>query len=214
MLYFLILSKSAYMDTNCYYKQNSMLLLEKYNQANMTNLYLFFDKYFEKGSNILDIGFGSGRDLIHLDQKGFNISGIDPVDAFLNNIKKTFPNKISNFYKGSLPSLIKKPKIRNEFDAIICIAVWMHLEYSDYEESVTSISKISKYGAILIISYSKGNRNQKDNRTFFDVDFRLLLSSLKKNDFYLIEQNINNDSLSRDELIWETLILRYLPKAK
>lgn len=202
------------MNTNYYYKQNSRSLLEKYNQADMTNLYLFFDKYFEKKFDILDIGFGSGRDLIHLNQKGFNIWGIDPVDEFIENIKKIFPNKTSNFYKGRLPSLIKDPNILRKFDAIICIAVWMHLKYSEYETSITNISKISKNGAILIISYSKGTRKQKDSRTFFDIDIKLLLNLLKKHDFHLIEQDTNIDSLHRNELTWETLILRYLPKVK
>lgn len=202
------------MNPNYYYEQNSMSLLKKYNQADMMNLYLLFDKYFKKKSNILDIGFGSGRDLIHLNQKGFNIWGIDPVDEFIENIKKTFPNKTSNFYKGSLPSLIKNFQVYKKFDAIICIAVWMHLKYSEYETSITNISKISKNGAIFIISYSKGTRKQKDSRIFFDIDIKLLLNLLKKHDFHLMEQYTNIDSLNRDELAWETLILKYLPKVK
>ena len=180
------------------------------NSANMSTLYKLFDKYITKNANVLDIGFGSCRDLLYLDNLGCNVYGIDETKKFVENAKEIFQTKESNFYQGSLPNLINNNSFNKKFDAIICIAVWMHLDYAEYEESIRNIAKLLSTNATLIISYSKGTRGINDDRNFIEINEGLLFRLLKKHNLKLIYKTYNEDSLSRNELVWETIVLKYI----
>ena len=197
------------MNTKKFYDKNSPNLIEKYNQANMDNLHKLFDKYILNKSKILDIGFGSNRDLKYLHEKGHDIWGVDPTIEFIKNAQKNFKNKSSNFFTDSLPSLSNTLNFKIKFDALICIAVIMHLKDTEYEESISNIIKLLNDKAIIIFSYSIGIRKEKDERDFYDVNKELLFNLFKKYNLNLIYKDVNIDSLNRDELIWETLVLEY-----
>lgn len=198
------------MNKNTFYSKNYDSLIKKYNSANMSTLYKLFDKYITKNTKVLDIGFGSCRDLLYLDNLGCKVYGIDETKEFVENAKKVFPPKESNFYQDSLPNLINNNFFNKKFDAIICIAVWMHLEHEEYEESIRNIVKLLSTNATLIISYSKGTREINDDRNFIEINEELLFRLLKKNNLKLIYKTYNEDSLNRNELVWETIVLKYL----
>lgn len=198
------------MNKNTFYSKNYDSLIKKYNSANMSTLYTLFDKYITKNANVLDIGFGSCRDLLYLDNLGCKVYGIDETKEFVENAQKVFPTKESNFYQASLPNLINNNFFNKKFDAIICIAVWMHLKYEEYEKSIKNIVTLLDTEATLVISYSKGIREINDDRNFIEINEELLFRLLKKYNLKLIYKTHNEDSLSRNELVWETIILKYI----
>lgn len=87
----------------------------------------------------------------------------------------------------------------------------MHLKDTNYEESVSNIIKLLNNGGIVIFSYLLGTRKEKDKRDFFEVNTELLFNLFEKYNLNLIHKDINIDSLNRDELRWETLVLKYQP---
>jgi 2-polyprenyl-3-methyl-5-hydroxy-6-metoxy-1,4-benzoquinol methylase len=199
------------MNTHNFYKKNSNSLINKYDNADMKNLYKLFDKHLIDKSKILDIGFGSTRDLRYLYSKGHDIWGIDPIITFVNNAKNTFKDKSSHFFTGLLPNLFNQKNFNENFDAIICIAVLMHLNHNEYEESIINMIKLVKQNSIIIISYSIGERKVNDEREFYEINTKLLFSLFEKYNLNLIDKSVNSDSLNRDELTWETLVLKYQP---
>jgi len=52
--------------TQTYYDQNHKELIERYNLATPTPLHKLFKRYIQKSHKVLDIGFGSGRDLRYI----------------------------------------------------------------------------------------------------------------------------------------------------
>jgi len=62
--------------TSNYYSSKSTSLAEKYSKADdlYSNIFL---KYLDKGSSILDIGCGSGRDLANLKKSSFSVTGVE-----------------------------------------------------------------------------------------------------------------------------------------
>jgi len=52
--------------TQKYYNQNYQELIERYDDANLTSLHKLFKKHIQKSHKVLDIGFGSGRDLRYM----------------------------------------------------------------------------------------------------------------------------------------------------
>ena len=79
------------MSVNCktkqYYSANYKEYISFTQNVDMTEHYNRFLPYLSHGSKILDIGFGSGRDMLYFSSKGYNVFGIDNVSEFVDNGK-------------------------------------------------------------------------------------------------------------------------------
>lgn len=109
------------MNIRNFYKENSINLINKYDNVDMKNLYKLFDKHLIDKLKILDIGFGSTRDLRYLYSKGHDIWSIDLTIEFVYNAKNIFKNKSSHFFTGVLPNLFNQKNFNEKFDVIIVL---------------------------------------------------------------------------------------------
>ena len=174
-----------------YYKNNANILIDKYDNANMSKLYSLFDKYIKKDDTVLDIGFGSGRDLNIISKITNNIFGVDACDKFIINSNKD--NLKGRIAKSILPDIdISKFQFNTgKFDVIISIAVIMHLTFEEIEQTVQNMKKILKQNGKIIISYSL-QREAIDDRFFENLtrDKMTKLWFAEKKYFYNID-NMN-----------------------
>lgn len=196
------------MTTTKFYNNNSTDLINRYDSANMSSLHKLLLKYIPHKSSVLDIGFGSGRDLQFLHDNSYDIWGIDPSTKFVENAKKRFIDKNNHFIKGSIPFESELLDLSVKFDAVISIAVWMHLERSKYKDVVSNISSITKTTSSVVISYSKGRRVD-DERYFEDVDIDYLTELFKNEGFYVADIIKNEDSFNRNTLTWITVVYKH-----
>jgi SAM-dependent methyltransferase len=169
---------------------------------------MLFLKYFPKKCSVLDIGFGSGRDLLFLKDNNYDIWGIDPSEKFIINSQKKFPNLLNHFTEARVPFLYQELPFKKQFDAIIIIAMWMHLKLEEYEDVINSIVSIANSNSTIIISYSKGDRAE-DERYFENVDIDYITKQFKHHNFTLIKSINNKDSLNRDALTWITVVFKH-----
>ncbi len=192
--------------TLTYYAQNAKPLIERYEAARMEALHALLASIIDQGSRVLDIGFGSGRELEFLHVRGCEIYGIDPTPAFVDHAKGRFRDAAEHFYCDALP--LSNPPLCWEgcFEAVICIAVWMHLEHDAYAEAVFDISKLCSDHAKVVISYSCGDRETVDARRFETVDEQRLIALFTSQGFSLINLLQNTDGLERSTLLWHTLV--------
>lgn len=70
-------------QTQQFYEKNSHALIERYDSADMSALHQLLAKHIPHNSKVIDIGFGSGRDIAFLRLLGHDVYGIDPVEAFV-----------------------------------------------------------------------------------------------------------------------------------
>lgn len=195
------------MITTNFYNTNATKLIDRYDNADMRSLHILLLKYIPKYSSVLDIGFGSGRDLQFLYENGYDIWGIDSSVKFIENAKNRFPTKLNQFFQASIPFNKEILGLKEEFDALIIIAMWMHLKHEEYENVVESIVDITSSSSLIIISYSVGNRTDEE-RYFEDVDLKYLTKLFESKGFFLIETVNDNDSLDRASLTWATVVFK------
>ena len=184
-----------------YYEKNWDKLVTRYENANLANIHNLLLKYSKKDDYILELGFGSGRELNFLYNQGYkNLYGIDASSNFVEFVQKRFNN--SNFTHSILPKI----NIKGEFNLIYSIAVVMHLPYSTYKELVSNIAnKLAKNGKILF-SFSLGSRDDKE-RNFYEVNEPLLEELFDQKGIIKEEELISKDSLNR-EIRWKNLIYK------
>jgi len=177
-----------------YYDTNYEVLFEKYEKANLKNIDNYLLNIVQKNDSILELGFGSGREIKFLYDNGFhNIYGIDGCEKFVEKAKERF--KRNNFYVSILPN-INIPKDLT-FNLIYSIAVWMHLPTSTYEEAIKNIVSKLKSNGKVFLSYSLEDRDEKE-RYFQKVDDILLEQLFAKYNLQKIDEFITTDSLNRN----------------
>ena len=196
-------------STITYYNNLADNLIPSYETADMSNLHTFFLSNLVPNSKVIDIGFGSGRDLAFLRDKGFDIWGIDPVQKFVDYAKKRFPNIENHFFKTSLPYLEIPKDLQYSFDAVILIAVWMHLPKNTYEDAIKRLSTLLRPHGKIIISYSITPRKGETERYFENVDSNLLQNLFEVHGCVKVASITNEDGLSEREITWITEAYSY-----
>ncbi len=123
-------------QTQKFYSNNHKSILSKYRTAG-TGIAKYFDLAFLSGSSVLDIGFGSGRDLKDLIAGGFKAEGVDSCSEFIDSAVDYYPALKGLVSKESLPGL--KTIDDDSFDGILCSAVLMHLPEENLGSDRTNI---------------------------------------------------------------------------
>ena len=95
-----------------YYSKNYKECINKTKNVDMKEYYNVFEMYLKHDSKILDVGFGSGRDSLYFNSKGYNVYSIDPIKEFYDNAKEL---GLTNVYQMSIEDI----EYINEFDDIM-----------------------------------------------------------------------------------------------
>jgi 2-polyprenyl-3-methyl-5-hydroxy-6-metoxy-1,4-benzoquinol methylase len=136
-------------NTIAFYETNVGLLISRYDSADMSELHQLLAKHITPNSKIIDIGFGSGRDLAFLQSNGYDIYGIDPVEAFVIQAQHRFTDIREHFRVGSFISSDIPSDWLNSFDTVISIAVWMHLKAHERPKAIDTIKALVKPNGIV-----------------------------------------------------------------
>ena len=152
----------------------------------------------QKGSKILDIGCGSGRDLLWLKKKGFNPTGFErsPNLAELARQNSGCPVMEGDFTIYDFSGL--------QFDALLLIGALVHLQYAEFAHVFFRISRALKSDGFIYLTlkegtgkYSNGNGRiftlwqlEHLEKIFRDHGFMVLnfsrdISAVNSNDLWL-----------------------------
>ncbi len=198
-------SEKSYIDsTISYYNRTADNLIHSYEAADMSELYTFLLSNLSPQSKVLDIGFGSGRDLAFLQNNGFDIWGIDPSQKFVDHAKERFSDTSDHFFTGSLPHLDIPKGLLHSFDSVILIAVWMHLPKEIYSDAIKLLCTLLKPHGKVILSYSITKRVGETERFFENVDSDMLQALFKEHGCTKIATTTNKDGLGEREITWAT----------
>lgn len=188
-------------NTIDYYNNNASALLKEYDNADMSDIYNCIEKHLKSNSKVLDIGFGSGRDIKYFNANNIEIYGIDASKKFVEIFKNSHP-KMSKFVSFSVLPEINIPNISDKyFDLIFTMATWMHLPQSDHEKAIVNIKNNLKDNGIFILGYSY-NKRDNDPRFFEDLNPKEIALLFSQNGFYLLDEYFTKDSLNRENLKW------------
>ena len=108
-----------------------------------------------KSGKLLDIGCGNGRNLVPFAEKDFICEGIDFSIEMVKNAKSKL-NKLGLKAKFHASNMTKLPFKDNNFDYLICIASFHHLNKLDQEKALCEFKRILKpCGKMYITTWNK-----------------------------------------------------------
>ncbi len=180
--------------TQTYYNQNHKELIERYNLATPIPLHKLFNRHIQKSHKVLDIGFGSGRDLRYIRALGAECWGVDSTQGFVEALKQDSYFK-ERLFCAKLPILDLKIDVK--FDVIVSIAVIMHLTKDELRVWVEDVKNYLAVGGKVIVSYSVTPR-EDDERFFEDLRGGVVGEIFLENGFKVVDKTINFDGLKRD----------------
>ncbi len=117
--------------------------------------------------NVLDIGCGLGRNSLFLEQKGFNVYGVDISKVAIDNLNKKIKNK-TNFVVGNFLNVKYNS---NFFDILVDIDCLSFLDKNDFDKYIKKNYDILKPGGILILRVFREDANYS-KRFFLRKGFR------------------------------------------
>ncbi len=188
-----------------YYDDNAQQYFEATKNADMTDAYKRFCKYIEKGSYILDIGCGSGRDLKFFNKHGYIAEGLEPSKKLCNLIRTNMRCKI---YCDSIQSFMST----EPYNAIWACASLLHLTPKEILDFFKHIDKFLFSGGIIYVSGKNGIETgvNADGRYFCEFSEKLLEDILECNSkLTLIEKWYSADVTGRNDFQWMNFILSF-----
>jgi len=110
----------------------------------------YLSKSWKRGK-IVDIGCGNGRNLIPFAKKGFSCDAVDFSIDMIKFAKSRF-RKLGLKCKFHVSNMNKLPFKDNNFDYIICVASFHHLNKFDQEKALKEFKRILKPGGEMYIT--------------------------------------------------------------
>lgn len=113
---------------------------------------LEFSKDWKPGK-LLDVGCGSGRNLLYFAEKGFDWYGIDFSSEMIRKAKENFKrNKINPSNRLKVADMIQLPFPDETFDYIISIASLHHLPKEKHIDAIREMRRVLKKNGEMVIS--------------------------------------------------------------
>lgn len=190
--------------TLSYYDTNAGQVTDLYEAADST-LLEYANAYLPAGSRVLDVGFGSGRDLATLLQSGHEAYGVEPSSAMVASAILRHPELANRVAVGGLPEMGLSGE---RFDGVFAWASLMHVPLGEMKASVRALCETVAPQGYLMVSISVGrrelSRDHRDpaGRLFSPIAPAKLTSDIADNGLGLVAQDTQHDTLGRDISWW------------
>lgn len=192
-----------------YYEENANSLISRYESADVTDVQQLLLQTFDKKSELLEIGCGSGRDASFMVKSNYDVTAIDGSKNMIDEAKKVHPELSLKLFHKTLPSNLE---FNRTFDGIYSIATLMHLSKNDLEQTILKIYNLLNQNGKFLMSVSlyrdDVNENGYDDkgRFFLVMSFEEWIETLDNVGFNILDTKTNGDGLGRCGIEWLTLV--------
>ncbi len=181
-----------------YYDENATEYIDKTFNCDMEAQYDLMLEFVNNGL-LLDVGFGSARDMLYFKSKGFDVYGIDPTKDFCDHAKQ-LGFKVEQ-------ATIEEYRTNTKFDVIWACASLLHCK--DINKVFLKCYDLLNSNGVLYVSLKLGKGEETiDGRYFHYVTQEELNAIVKASGFMALKETVTKDSLSNRDVSWINAVLR------
>ena len=170
-----------------YYENNASQYVKDTFGCDMSALYELFERHVKRKGTLLDIGFGSGRDLTYFKKNGYQVSGID--------VTPTFVRMITNVGFDVKEQRVEDLDEAKKYDGIWTCASLLHVKREDLEDVLLRCKNALKSGGVMYFSFKYGDKEAvDDNGRYFNYINEMIITDLcTKLGFRLLDIKVTFD---------------------
>ena len=159
------------MDSIDYYNRYAVPYYEETVDVDMTEVIEPFMELLPENAEVLDLGCGSGRDTIVLEERGFYVTPMDGSEEMCKLAEINTDQEV-------LQMTCDEMEFDDVFDGIWACAALVHLTDDEMREIMKKLIQALKADGILYFSVHKGDRDGIYNGRYFRDYTRKELSDL------------------------------------
>ncbi|MDO4444738.1 MAG: methyltransferase domain-containing protein [Bacillota bacterium] len=159
------------MDSIDYYNRYAVPYYEETVDVDMTEVIEPFMELLPENAEVLDLGCGSGRDTIVLEERGFYVTPMDGSEEMCKLAEVNTDQEV-------LQMTYDEMEFDDVFDGIWACAALVHLTDDEMREIMKKLIQALKADGILYFSVHKGDRDGIYNGRYFRDYTRKELSDL------------------------------------
>ncbi|WP_100644070.1 class I SAM-dependent methyltransferase [Alteromonas facilis] len=157
----------------------------------------------------LDVGAGSGRDAAYLVKQGLKVVAVEPAKKLRHLAQKLHQGQDIQWMDDRLPDLKSVRELSFNFDIILLSAVWMHLRQDERDIALKSLNELLDSNGLIVITLRHGS--SPDERVMYPVSRIEIFEIIERLNLPLCEltfETSTSDALGRDNVKWETVVLK------
>lgn len=204
-------------STLAWYDDNATRLTFRYEAAQPRALHQTLNRWIRPGMRVLELGCGSGRDARFMASLGAQVTATDGSAGMIAEAKRLGGEP--EFLQLTLPAtrsqLIERGLAANtpdgtpcdgRFDAVVSVAMLMHLTDEDCFLTVRNIMELCREGGLVLVSFTS-NHPEESERFFASRTAQEVSLLFEDFGFTVLERETTEDAMGRT-VTWHTLVLR------
>lgn len=139
-----------------YYKEHAREYIESTMDSDMSEEYALFEPSLPKGGSILDVGFGSGRDMLYFTKQGYRVLGIDQEPQFVEHAL--------SMGLDAVQADVLDYSTEEKFDGVWANASLVHFDKETIKKVVRKLMGFLSPKGVLLVSLKKGEKSIVDEK--------------------------------------------------
>ena len=194
-----------------FYNSHATQIAQRYDHAQVDSLHALLRRWIPLGSQVLEIGCGSGRDARFLADLGCRVTATDASDELLAHAR-TLSSSPSNpeYLLRMYPLAPSDLLLQRKFDVVLAIAVLMHIPEPELAAFYANLRTLTRTGGLVVCSVRDGSAAavSDDPRLYVKRDIAVIRRNLSTHGFTILQQDRFADGLGRTGIAWEILVLQ------
>jgi SAM-dependent methyltransferase len=198
--------------TVTYYDEHALELSDRYESADMSHVHDLLARHLPRNASVFEIGGGTGRDAAYLVSAGYDVTSVDASVALLEAAVALHPELRSRVHNAAFPLPETSHFLALRYDAVISIAVLMHVPDDELPRFASQVRRLLKDGGVFVLSVSTGRvvgEGDRDagGRLFRERGPAEIVSLFEEQGLSLQASRETRDTLGRD-VVWHFLVFR------
>ncbi|WP_064710333.1 class I SAM-dependent methyltransferase [Rhizobium bangladeshense] len=190
-------------DSVTYYDRLAADLAPRYDAVTFDLVHPNLAQHLPTDGRVLDIGAGSGRDARGLAARGLQVTAVEPSTAF-RRLGAAHSVRGITWIDDRLPKLARFGKVP-PFDFILCSAVLMVLDDSDFRDSFQTMARLLAEHGRLAVDIRDPMSSEPIGVFHAHSDAQILEAAAAAG-LACIDYSERNDALGRPEYRWRSYV--------